>query len=139
MNEDHIMARTTERARKAALEKKEEERAERAIEIYDFIEKYPGETAYSIHRKVKIPLNTIQSLLNDLLEENLIKIIQLIEKGRAKKKIYVMGLTDYSFDEYTEDEVDDHLLISIIEAIEDRKIDVFIHRKNGDKIQLSHV
>jgi transcription initiation factor IIE alpha subunit len=131
------MVRSTEKARKAVLERKAEERAERALELYDFIERNPGETGYSIHRRMNIPLNTIQSLLDDLLEENLIKIRLTIEKSRAKKRVYVMTFADYSFDEYTEDEVDDLFLTSILRAVEDQKITVLIHRKNGDQIQLS--
>ena len=95
------------------------------------------ETGYSLHHKLNLPLNTIQSLLDDLLGENLIKFRLFIENGRVKKRIYVMAFTDYSFDEYTEAEVDDRLLTSILNAVEGRKITVLIHRKNGDQIQLS--
>jgi predicted transcriptional regulator len=131
------MVRSTEKARQIVLERKAEERAVRALELYDFIERNPGETGYSIHRKLNLPLNTIQSLLNDLLEEKLIKIRLFIENGRVKKRVYVMAFTDYSFDEYAESEVDDRLLTSIINAVEGRRITVLIHRKNGDQIQLS--
>ena len=130
------MARTGEKARKVALEIKAELKAERAVELYDYIEDHPGETAYSLSKNMRITLRTVQSLLKDLEEENLVKIAPMIEKGRSKKKIYVMGLKDYTFDNYNEEEIDEPLLDKIITKVKEENITAFIHRKNGDTIQL---
>ena len=130
------MVRSTKKARQVVLEKKGEKREERAMQLHDFIEKRPGETAYSLAKKLSLPLGTVQSLLVDLQNENLIKIIQVVEKGRTKKKVYITGLEDHDFIDYHEHELNDPLIQKLIEKTRNKGLTVFIHRKDGSRIEV---
>lgn len=130
------MTKSTEKARQVILEKKEALREERALQLYDFLEDHSGETAYSLSNKLTLPLGTVQSLLEDLEKEKLIKIIPQIEKGRLKKKAYVMGFDDYNFVDYHESELNDPLIQKLLEKTRGKGISVFIYRKDGSKIEL---
>lgn len=131
------MAKTTEKARQAVLSNKEKLREERSIALYDYIEDHPGETPYSLSKTFNLALGTVQSLIKDLDQENLIKIIPSIDQGRVKKKLYVRNFEDFHFVDYYDHELNDPLVQQLIEKTRTTGISVFIHRKDGSKIELT--
>ena len=73
------------------------QKTKRAIRVYDYIEKHPGQTAYSIAKRLNWAYSTVQILIKELAEEKLIEIVQEVENGRVKKKLY---LKNYSINDF---------------------------------------
>jgi len=123
-------------AKEASKNKWEEQREERAIKVYDYIESYPNQTAYSLKKRFNYPLRTIQTLINSLEEEKLIKMDQIVENGRVKKVVQVTEVTDQIYDTFNKEIANDPVIKELIERTIAKGHSVFIHDNNGSKIEL---
>lgn len=121
---------------KIGQNKWEEQREERALELYDYIENRPNQTAYSLAKRFPYPLRTIQLLLGLLEDENLIKIEQVIENGRIKKIARVIEVKDVTYDTFNEELVPDPVVQKLIHKTLQKGASVFIYQNNGSKIEL---
>ncbi|MHA2252052.1 MAG: hypothetical protein ACXAD7_16935 [Candidatus Kariarchaeaceae archaeon] len=90
----------TIKATEGYIKSKAKEKEKRKRELRANIKKFPGETAYSLHRKLNLPLKSIQNLVNELAEDLEIKFIENTEDGRLKKMIYATTIYDFTWDYY---------------------------------------
>ena len=131
-----IMSKIIELAQRMALQAKNRRRINRIMKLYAYINEHEGETAYSLTKKFNWPLATIQDLIGELEKENLIKIMEEIENGRAKKKIYLKGLEDWTFDTFNEETLIDPGIMKLLQKAQEKNITVTIIRKDGTNYQI---
>lgn len=84
---------------------KEEQREDRKDRITLYIKKYPGQSIYSIAMNLAIPRTSIPKLLDELIEEEEIKVISEFSSGTKRKKFayYIRTIDDFSFDNFSEE------------------------------------
>ncbi|OLS22280.1 MAG: hypothetical protein HeimC3_31570 [Candidatus Heimdallarchaeota archaeon LC_3] len=131
------MVKNTEKARAKAEEKWKKQEEERAIELYDYLEDKPNQTIYSLSKKFNYSLKSTENIINKLIEEGLIKIKQIMDNGRTKNIVNIMEFEDYTFEDYNEENITDAFLEKLIERTKLTGVSVYIHRKDGSKIELS--
>lgn len=83
---------------------KEEKREERKDQIVLYLKQKPGQSIYQIAKYLGIPRSSLPKLLDELVEEEEIKVQdEFSGKTKRKKKSYfVRTLDDFSFDNFTE-------------------------------------
>ena len=133
---DEWILRSTEKARQAILQQRETEREARGLQLYDYIRLHPGETSYSLAKQLHWPLRSVQSLLEELEADSLIKNRRLVENGRLKREFFVMEFEDFDFVDYDEDELNDPLIQQLLERTKNHGVSVFIHRNDGTTLEL---
>ncbi|OLS21720.1 MAG: hypothetical protein HeimC3_34050 [Candidatus Heimdallarchaeota archaeon LC_3] len=131
------MVKNTEKARAKAEEKWKKQEEERAIELYDYLEDKPNQTIYSLSKKFNYSLKSTENIINKLIEEGLIKIKQIMDNGRTKNIVNILEFEDYTFEDYNEENITDEFLEKLIERTKATGVSVYIHRKDGSKIELS--
>ncbi len=98
------MASKTTFAREQFKFNKEDIREERKDQIILYIKQKPGQSIYQIAKDLGIPRSSIPKLLYELLEEEEIKAQDGFsgKTKRKKKSFFVRTLDDFSFDNFTE-------------------------------------
>jgi hypothetical protein len=123
-------------ASKAFVSKMEEQREERKERIVEHIIEYPGETAYSLSKKIGIARSSMISLLNELEEELEIKFEEAVEDGRIKKKVYVRTINDFTYTYFNQESIDHPLTRKLIKNSQMNQVDITIKLVDGSEVIL---
>ncbi|MCE7733586.1 MAG: MarR family transcriptional regulator [Candidatus Heimdallarchaeota archaeon] len=81
---------------------KEDEREERKDKIILFIKKNPGKSIYYISKEIGIPRTSLPKLLNELVDEEELKVVEENSGNtkRLKKAYYITTIDDFSYDNF---------------------------------------
>ncbi|MCE7735082.1 MAG: hypothetical protein GPJ54_09410 [Candidatus Heimdallarchaeota archaeon] len=98
------MASETTLARAQFKLNNEEKREERKDQILLFLKQNPSQSIYQIAKDLRIPRSSLPKLLDELIEEEEIKVKNDFsgKTMRKKKSFSVRTLDDFSFDNFTE-------------------------------------
>ena len=111
-------------------------REKRGQKLYEYIKKHYGETAYSLAKKLKWPLTSVQELVDELIASGFLRIEEITEDGRLKKKLYPLKLKDATYTDFNEEELSDPLIKNIVNRAQEKGFSIYIHRKDGTVIEL---
>ena len=135
------MVRDTTKATQKFVYNKKIEREHKKRELFKFIRDNPGETAYSITKKTKLRLTSVQELLKELEEDLEIKIETITDNNRIKRIVRAMTLYDLTYDYFLfanmqNPKIKDRV-IKQAKMTQEKGIDIQIEMEDGQVVILS--
>lgn len=125
--------------RKALDWKREREKERRLEDIYDYLEMYPGQTAYSMSKVKLLSINkeTIRLSLMELEKRGDINLVEETEKtGLKRKKAYVKSLREYYLTRFHEENLEKTTIRQLIEKARKAGYAITIIRKNETEVEV---
>ncbi|MHA1169070.1 MAG: hypothetical protein ACTSRU_14685 [Candidatus Hodarchaeales archaeon] len=125
-------------ARSVLKKKREKEKERRLEDIYDFLEEYPGQTAYSLSKIKSLKLNkeTARLSLLELERRGDIELVEEVEQGRKKKRAYLRPLSKYYFTRFNEESLTSPGTMELLEKSREAGYAVTIIRHDNSEVEI---